>query len=53
MEIIDRNYNRLFKATVLCICIAVMIIAMRTRPADAGDAYASQTEYSSTLSAEG
>ena len=53
MEIIDRNYNRLFKATVLCVCIAVMIIAMRTMPADAGDAYPPQTECSSDLPAEG
>ena len=35
MESMDKSYKRLFKATVLSVCIAVMIMAMRTKPASA------------------
>lgn len=44
MESIDQNYNRLFKLTVLSVLIAVMIIAAKTKPVNAGNIEMVQTE---------
>lgn len=47
MESMEKRYNRLFQVTVLCVCAAVMIIALRTRPVCAMDqesVLCSQTE---------
>ena len=48
MENMEKSYNRLFRTTVLCVCIAVMIIAIRTKPASADQPYSSHAEYSRT-----